>query len=64
MASQSSVVFKDDVLHLRSLERNLVKLAPAPKKKQKNKLPSDARASSDGDAPKESPNKKTSEDQS
>jgi hypothetical protein len=61
MASQSSVVFKDDVLHLRSLERNLGKLAPAPKKKQKKKLPvadedvdedSDASASADGDAPK------------
>jgi hypothetical protein len=37
MASQSSMVFKDDVLHARSLELNLGKLAPAPKKNKKKK---------------------------
>jgi hypothetical protein len=61
MASQSSVIFKDDVLHLRSLELNLGKPASAPKKEPKKKLPvadedvdedSEASASADDDAPK------------
>jgi hypothetical protein len=67
MANENSVVFKDDILSMRSERLNLGKLAAVPKKKQKKNLPvvdletkeaSDASASSEADAPKELPNKK------